>query len=233
MHLKLKMKEPPCFYALKYIYKNLIIIIASIIATTVLVNALFFPANDLSKLINTTQFQKNKIYLVLRGTKSKAGIIAKDYNTYINSATHIAIGLVENGELHVYHISDEISDRGDNFFHETIFQFIDRNDLYYLSIWELEKTDIQIVSTLKKELEREEKKMFYFDHSLLLKNDKYYCSEWINSIFEQQNLTILKKKKIKLNTIPKMYLKRDSLEYYPVDSFVENKNIIRILDWRK
>lgn len=30
-----------------------------------------------------------------------------------------------------------------------------------------------------------------------------------------------------------MYLKRDSLEYYPVDSFVENKNIIRILDWRK
>ena len=60
-------------------------------------------------------------------------------------------------------------------------------------------------------------------------DQSYYCSELVEYILEtiDENFRILPIKK-KLVKFDQFYLQRDSIEYYPVDIFMNNKNFVHI-----
>lgn len=72
-----------------------------------------------------------------------------------------------------------------------------------------------------------------FDKKILINNEFFYCSEYVNDILESSNIKIFNKKKIKLEGIVKSFLGRDTLEYYPVDGFMESEKIENIFAWNK
>ena len=73
-------------------------------------------------------------------------------------------------------------------------------------------------------------KKITFDKNFTTKRDSsYYCSELVEYILEtiDENFRILPIKK-KLVKFDQFYLQRDSIEYYPVDIFMNNKNFVHI-----
>lgn len=192
-----------------------------------------FSRDSLIKNINNIEFEEKTIYIVLRGTDSKSGWIAKKYNHIDNNASHVAIGLKYDQQFKVIHISDELSERNDNLFHENIYDFISRDDLIYVSIWKLKKIDINTFHKIKESIEKSTFTIQEFDKKIMINNDFYYCSEYVNDILEYNNIKIFYKKKIKINGIVKSYLGRDTLEYYPVDGFMESERVENIFTWNK
>lgn len=187
--------------------------------------------NSLEAQLNELNFQKNTVYLILRGTDSKSGIIAKEYNQLNHDATHIGIGFFEK-KFYVFHISDEMSNRNDNLFFEEVHEFINRRDLVYISIWKINgipsQTYYSIVHSLKSSLQNS----YFFDRKIQLDNDSLYCSEFVDNILKTHQLNIFRKNKIQLTNFPRIYLKRDSLEYLPVDGFMNESRVEKIFEWR-
>lgn len=205
------------------------------IAAIILFLAAIFISKE-NSLINTIkefEFEENVIYLVVRGTDSKAGWIAKEYNQTNKDATHIAIGVWEENEFRVFHVSDELSGRGDNLFDENIFDFVSRDDLLYMSIWKINHINSHTVNGIKVSLKNSIQKTQNFDKEILIGNNSFYCSEYVNEILERNEVSFFKKEKIKLQGIPKSFLGRDTLEYYPVDGFMKNDRVQKIFEWRK
>src|SRR5699024_5897142 len=95
---------------------------------------------------------ENNIYIVGRSTKYKQNIIAKDFNIKDSLLTHIGLGLLEDGVLKIYNISNYLlNDFGSSLIVEDLESFINVNSLTYYSIWEKESTTKDI-DRLKKTL---------------------------------------------------------------------------------
>ncbi|HUH35970.1 MAG TPA: hypothetical protein VL022_09080 [Moheibacter sp.] len=183
------------------------------------------------KITDIITFKEKVIYLVVRGTDSKSGWIAKEYNQIDKNATHIAIGFLINEKLKLFHISDELSIRNDNLFFESLDDFILRDDLKYLSIWELKEIDNDHFNNIIKSLMNSLRERQYFDKQIEFNNDVYYCSEYINDILSKNNINIFDDNIILLKGIPKIFLGRDTLNYYPVDGFMQSNKVIKIFEW--
>lgn len=192
-----------------------------------------FSRDSLIKKINNIEFEEKTVYIVLRGTDSKSGWIARKYNLIDKNASHVAIGLKHKQQFKVFHISDELSERNDNLFDENIFDFISRDDLIYISIWKLKRINTHTFHKIKKSIEKSTLINQEFDKKIMINNDFYYCSEYVNDILESNKIKIFYKEKIKINGIVKSYLGRDTLEYYPVDGFMESEMVENIFTWYK
>lgn len=217
---------------MEFSYKKYFIIeIATIICVVVAI--FIFVNTPLKNKINQLEFEENAIYLVVRGTNSKAGWIAKKYNQTNLDATHVGIGLWGNKEFEVFHISDELSERGDNLFRENILEFITRDDLLYVSIWKIKHMGSQKFNRIVRSLSVSTQKAQHFDKQILMGNDSFYCSEYVNDILSENNINLFKKVKIQLSGFPKSFLDCDSLEYYPVDGFMKSNEIQLVFEWGK
>lgn len=166
---------------------------------------------------------ENNIYIVGRSTKYKQNIIAKDFNIKDSLLTHIGLGLLEDGVLKIYNISNYLlNDFGSSLIVEDLESFINVNSLTYYSIWEKESI-AKDIDRLKKTLNSYIDTIISFDGDFMLGNENLYCSEFVYLVLKQidaLNIKLTPRIK-KLTPFYSRALRRDYLEYIPVDFFQE------------
>lgn len=204
-----------------------------IAAAIILVTAFFNYKPKLKQEIKQLKFRKDIVYLVLRGTNTKIGGIVKDFNLYSSKASHIGIGILEGNKLNIFHVNENLSNREDNLFYESIEEFASDENVTYLSIWQVVDTDSVIYQIIFFNLKQSLKYKYDFDKNILINNNKYYCSEYVINMIDSPDYLKFESNHKMLNGFAKAYLKRDTLVYYPVDGFVRNKNVRKIFEWEK
>ncbi|WP_432672489.1 hypothetical protein [Flavobacterium sp. SM2513] len=164
------------------------------------------------------------IYIFTRSTMSKRGFIAEDFNINDTLSTHVGIGFVENKKYVIYNIDNiKKNENQSSLIKEDYNSFVRLDDIYYSSIWKYKITKsnkIRLIEILKS-FEREN---ITFDKEFKLtnSNSNLYCSEFVFLVLTQLNLTIkYEPPKKKLNSFYSSLLKRNTLEYIPVDFFLE------------
>lgn len=166
---------------------------------------------------------ENNIYIVGRSTKYKQNIIAKDFNIKDSLLTHIGLGLLEDEVLKIYNVSNYLlNDFDSSFIVEDLESFINVSSLTYYSIWEKEST-AKNIARLKKILNSYINTVITFDDDFILENKGLYCSEFVYLVLKQIDVLNVKltPRTKKLTPFYSRALRRDYLEYIPVDFFQE------------
>lgn len=174
-------------------------------------------------------YSESSIYILGRSTTSKRRIIARDFNIQNPLLTHIGIGLYQHQRLRIYNITNLISNPEDSALRiETIHDFVDLKDIEYFGIWELTLSEIEITK-IKLTLSELITKTIIFNDDFKFNNRNHlYCSEFVYLIIKEieslniGNSMIVKKK---LNSFYSRALKREYLEYIPVDFFINIRGI--------
>jgi hypothetical protein len=186
---------------------------------------------------NDIAFEEGNIYLFFRETDSKVGRIAKSYNVNNASYSHVAIGAIINNKLEIIHIlpSEENKKRKnkktellvqtiDQFYHPKKDSVKSARILHVENVSPLDfKNFLNAVSLLKS------RKIFFDEYFSTKPDSLYYCSELVQYILESTDKKFhIFPIKVKISGIDAMYLHRDSLLYFPVDQFINNKNFTTI-----
>lgn len=167
-------------------------------------------------------FKKNSIYLVCRGTLSKKDLIGEKFNLSNKNITHIGIGLYINNQLKIYNVSDNKVIDNSSLLCESLDEFSNINDIFYLGIWEF-KTSKKIIKKIQDNIFS--LKNVKFDKRFRISNDnELYCSEFVANILNSVECFNYKPLIKELNGVEKDILDSDSFEYYPVDFFLQNEN---------
>lgn len=162
------------------------------------------------------------IYIFTRSTKSKIGFIAEDFNIQDSLSTHIGIGFVEKGRYIIYNVDNiKKGDNNSSLIREDYSSFIRLSDLYYSSIWQFKANKEQKIQLIKI-IKRYESYVISFDDEFELNNSiqNLYCSEFVYLVLKELKLTntFIPVSK-ELTEFYKNILKKDFLEYIPVDFF--------------
>lgn len=181
------------------------------------------------KLSKNKMFDFNSAYLICRGTKAKAGLIAENFNISDNKNTHVGIGFYESGEKFcIYNMSVDknhpglIVDSWNSF----------REESYCLSVFEIDISNKELIK-LKKICHRIQKRNPHFDYHFNLKSkDEFYCSEFCVFVLQKMNHNKYSfTPQIKeLNSFYQKVLNCKKLEYYPVDFFQNHPSITKIYE---
>jgi len=165
---------------------------------------------------------RNSIFLICRGTKSKQNIVAKDFNLKDTLITHIGIGFIKDEELVVFNVSNfKTDEKGSALISESYASFVNLTDITYSSIWKI-KSDEKEIAKLKSTLEEYSKNKIRFDNFFILdESNDYYCSEFIYTVLKKVNRNKFNFNPInkKLNTFYSNALHRKEFLYIPVDFF--------------
>ena len=170
-------------------------------------------------------------FLVTRGTRSKGDFIAQKFNISDKCSTHIGIGIIENGSLKIFNVTNEEKDSPSALVREAIERFINQPDIEYFSIWEcraspeeLQELQLLLYDYLKRKVA--------FDFDFSADDDaNMYCSEFCAKILKTLHpdshypLT-----EIKLDPFYSLALERKILLYWPVDFFQSNARFKKIYE---
>lgn len=188
----------------------------------VIVISLFLLLISLSNINNNVQ-KSEYLYLFTRSTHLKSSYIAEDFNIKDTLSTHVGIGIKSKESLSIFHVIDNKKNNNSSLVKESKDQFINEYGITYYSIWRAKVSKQEhdlIVNTLNNYL----RKKITFDKNFILSEDNnLYCSEFVYNIFKSLNSIKFDYKPINKELSP-FYckiLKRDSLEYIPVDFFTE------------
>jgi len=171
------------------------------------------------------------IYIFARGSKTKAGAIARRFNVADTLISHVGIGYVESGMVRIFNMVDDRLPGESALLIDTYESFIDRGTTY-VSIWKADSTLAEL-QKLKKELAGFAKKNIEFDYLFELGSEKLYCSELCYQLLHQTNAA-------KYDYVPRVaeleefhstILGRKNLIYYPVD-FFQQKGFVKVFEAR-
>lgn len=198
----------------------------------IVIFSLHNPPSLYSK-IKSIKFDNKSIYLVQRGTTGKLGNIAKDFNIQNKYASHLGIGFLQNNSFIIYHLYVTKNEKQKYLYIETIDEFIKPKDLNYLSVWKLKDIDNNKFSQIKNTLINSEKENIDFDFDFHENNKKFYCSEYIVSELKKNNIEIMANHQKKIMGMVRRMLKRDKINYFPVDGFENTDKAVKIFEWIK
>ncbi|MEZ4793801.1 MAG: hypothetical protein R2783_10150 [Gelidibacter sp.] len=178
---------------------------------------------------------RNYLYIAYRGTKTKQGFFARDFNINDTLSSHVGLLLYCNNDWYVYNVND-FKDGLSDFRKQKIEEFYDLEEERILSasFWKIEGIDSLNRNKILKKLEKYEKMTIQFDRYFTLDNPKkIYCSQFVCNILEQTDSVKFRfdTRRRKLKGIYKSYFRKDTLEYYPVDIFQTNAHIKKIKEW--
>jgi len=168
-------------------------------------------------------FEKKFAYLIFRSTENKINIIAKDFNISDTLMTHVGLGIYFENKIMIYNI--DVSDIDSALKVDNLESFTSINQIKAFSIWKLPVNNTQY-RKLKNYLLDLRNNFFEFDYSFTRNNKKYYCSEFVYEMLLKSNIikqTLYVSKE--LNSFYSKALKKDTLIYIPVDSFLYLENI--------
>jgi len=174
---------------------------------------------------NLEQLEYNSCYLVFRDSETKEGFFVKNFNVSNKNLTHVGFLLFRNNKWCVFHAIDKkvgnsiVVDNWNDFAHNENKETL---KIQVLKIdgdsFDKDKLLNKIDSVQKCNLQFD----FNFDKDV---KDKTYCSKFVCHMLneidpDKYNFKLQKKK---LNNLEAAYLKKEFLEYYPVDIFFSNK----------
>ena len=89
------------------------------------------------------QLNEQQVYLVFRGTKSKEGFFAKDFNISDTLSSHVGMLINDKTKWEIYHIIDFKDKNRSDFRKQSLKDFFDskKEDINYVSFWEIDNID--------------------------------------------------------------------------------------------
>ncbi len=186
--------------------------------------------------VQTDFLDKEKWYLVFRGTNTKEGLVSKEYNKSNNKPSHVGICMYQDPEWLVYHVLSPRKKDSTALIIENIDSFFDveKESIYNASIYVIDNLTTYEILKLKRQLQKYEKLNLQFDLSFKSKDTtKVYCSKFVRDLLRNVNNRKFKVEtsKVKLKPLHSVYLGQDSLEYYPVDVFQCTDDILLLKEW--
>jgi hypothetical protein len=186
----------------------------------------------LSSFGDEKKLNEDNVYLICRGTKNKQNLIAENFNMAHKEITHIGLGLIENNSLNIYNISVDKKVNNSSLVVETWEDFKNLPDIFYIGAWAIpsHKNDIaKLKSILRKYTEME----IAFDYDFNLEdNNNFYCSEFVAKVLNELDRFIFTTFKKEAISILKRIINKDEFEYFPVDFFLQNPDIIPVYEER-
>ena len=172
--------------------------------------------------VNELKLDKNKTYLVFRDSESKEGFFVKKFNISNTDVTHVGFLFFNNQTWKVYHAID-VKDKNCVVV-EDYNNFSIKNDKE-LKIRILEIKDFDKKELLNNKLDSIYKLNLKFDFTFSEnKANSTYCSKFVcdllNSVDSKYQFRLTTKP---LNNLESSYLKKDTLNYYPVDLFFKDE----------
>ena len=186
--------------------------------------------------LNTDILDKEKCYLVFRGTNTKEGLVSKEYNISNNKPSHVGICIFQDSEWIVYHVLSPKKKDITALIHENFDVFFDvgKESIYNASIWVIDNLTTTEILRLRTQLNKYKEIHLKFDLSFKSKDTtKLYCSKFVKDVLTNVNKKKFKfeTSKVKLKTLHSVYLAQDSLDYYPVDLFQLTEHILLVKEW--
>ena len=140
----------------------------------------------------------------------------------------MAIGFVEDGELKIFEILPP--DVSHNAVTQTSWEDFYTDEYSFLGVWEL-NSDAQGIADLKAYLENSVRTKKTYDFMFDLNSeDELYCSELVVKAINKLSGFSIDPIKRPLLEKHKMLLRKDTLEYYPVDFFIDDDRFKKILE---
>ena len=193
----------------------------------------FFSSSSTVLFSQTISLNKNKVFIVGRGTIDKQQFVKK-LNIENNYLTHIGIGFFENDDFVIYHVSINNLNNGSALIKEDYNSFISEKGVFYKAIWEINLISFNKIYVLD-EIKKISQKPIIFDNEYDLSNEpnKLYCSEFVsivinnvaNNLFQPIRTSEARNKIIR-------NLANERL-YYPADFFIKNKSFKMIYEYCK
>lgn len=179
-----------------------------------------FKEKEIYSYIDTSN-----VYLAFKGTDTKPGEIAKKYNISNTKVSHVGILFYRNTNWEIVHVTN-VKKNGNNLLFEKLSDYYNvNNNISYISLFRVEDIDKDIVYSRINQLRDT---VIEFDNEFKLQNGKYYCSEFV---VEQIGIKNLKtQKKYVSNIQHRLFIGRDTLDYYPVDIFYKHPNFTKIYE---
>lgn len=179
--------------------------------------------------IQDFQPKSNHYYFICRGTNSKRDVIADNFDVNKSDLTHVGIGFIINKKFQLYHIQPGENIILNSIRLENLNDFINISDIYLFEIWEV-FSDKSELKNLNDSIQQMINKKIQFDNNFNLKDEEnYYCSEFVAKALNQSVSFLYKNSKIKSPRLLKTKTKEEVFEFYPVDFFVQNPKVKRIL----
>ena len=175
------------------------------------------------------------VYIFCRGTKSKAGIVAREFNVTDTVITHTGLGFVKGDKIFIYNVSDNKNTFESALIIDSLESFIGSDDVHYLGVW---KCDINYKELLiaEKICTNYHNRKITFDRMFEISNDDtLYCSEFYELTLKQVNPVKFYFKPVAIeikDPLMGAVLKRKNLVYFPVDFFLGNKYCHRIFSYK-
>src|SRR5690606_10504888 len=179
-----------------------------------------FKEKEIYSYIDTSN-----VYLAFKGTDTKPGEIAKKYNISNTKVSHVGILFYRNKNRYIVHVLNlKLNDY--------IILFEGLSDYYnvnnnnnYISLFRINNINKDIIYSNINSLKDT---VFEFDNEFKLHTGKYYCSEFVVDQLGIKNLKT--QKKYVSNIQHRIFIGRDTLDYYPVDIFYKHPNFTKIYE---
>lgn len=181
--------------------------------------------------LNKIKWNQNAIYLVTRGSLSKGALIANQFNISDKCATHVGIGILENGSLRIFHVTNEENDSPSALARETLESFANLPDAEYLGIWEYQATTT-VLQQLRNLLYAYFAKHITFDFNFNADDDEsMYCSEFCAKILKTLHPNLdYPLVDAQLDAVYRVALDRETLHYWPVDFFEYDGKFVKVYE---
>ncbi|HEX9981414.1 MAG TPA: hypothetical protein VGB50_12705 [Flavobacterium sp.] len=169
------------------------------------------------------------VYLLYRGTYTKEGLAVRDFNICDPDATHVGLLFFDK----YWTVAHVMSSKTENdFLLQDISEFLsDENHIKYVSLWEVPSFTTTERHQLFKVLDSLKKEKVKFDLTFSnLPDDKLYCSEFVYFALSKakKGCFSFQQSRKKLTQVQSLFLKRDSLDYFPVDMFQKDQRFKKI-----
>ncbi|MDC7996680.1 hypothetical protein [Gilvibacter sediminis] len=188
---------------------------------------------DLPTAVDSAVFQKENIYLLLRGSQTKMGGYAREYNRYGGLASHIALG-VYTDSLRIYHVNTR---KSNPMITESLTSFVttEEKSYNYLSVWKLKGMTPNKLDSIQNAVNQLLNHEIKFDYKFNSNDENtLYCSEYIYKVLQPVSPALFKDA-FYTKEVPRghrFYLKTDTLHYLPADFILGNKQELDLLfEW--
>lgn len=174
---------------------------------------------------NLEKLESKTSYLVFRDSETKEGFLVKNFNLSSKNLTHVGFLLFTNNKWNVFHAIDK--KEGNCIVVDKFDDFAQNEDNKTLKIHVLEIDSVSKEKLLDK-IDSVQKRNLQFDfHFQKEAKNKTYCSKFVCTLLNEidSKMYNFKLQNKKLNNLEAAYLKKEFLEYYPVDIFFRNKHL--------
>lgn len=177
-----------------------------------------------------------KIYIVARGTQSKAGLVAQTFNRMDKQITHVGIGFLIGNALRIYNVGDSGPATKSALLVDSIGSFCQGNDIRYIAIWECDNSlaELKRAKAICRTLA--ESKISFDANFRISRDDTLYCSEFVAEVFRKLDAAKFQfqPRTITLNnSLYEAVLRTKTFTYFPVDFFRQNKAIRKVAEWQR